>query len=121
MLFNILLQLATKDRKVCLCKDDMLSFIDKLFKIPTLQDKIDVQVMKVYLNCKGKCQMSAVSRELTNTIEKLSNNVEKLTEKLTKSKNHWDELGRVNEIKNKILNWYCIFFRNSRNYDTYSN
>ena len=58
----------------CLSKDD------KLFKMPSLQDTIVAQVLKVLKTTSTenvvKDTVSAVSHDLTNTIEKLSNNVE---------------------------------------------
>ena len=59
----------------CLSKDDdlVLSFIDKLFKMPSLQDKIVAQVLKVLNSTPNenvvKDTASAVSHDLTNTIE----------------------------------------------------
>ena len=93
----------------CLSKDDdlMVSFIDKLFKMPSLQDKIVAQVMKVLKTTSTenvvKETANAVSHDLTNTIEKLSNNVEKLTTELTKSRNQCDELEQYSRRNNIII------------------
>ena len=93
----------------CLSKDDdlMVSFFDKLFKMPSLQDKIVAQVVKVLKTTSTenvvKETANAVSHDLTHTIEKLSNNVEKLTTELTKSRNQCDELEQYSRRDNIII------------------
>ena len=62
----------------CLSKDEdlMVSFIDKLFKMPFLQEKIVAKVMKVLKTSSTenvvKETTDASSLDLTNTTEKMS-------------------------------------------------
>ena len=62
----------------CLSKDEdlMVSFLDKLFKMPFLQEKIVAKVMKVLKTSSTKNVVKettdASSLDLTNTTEKMS-------------------------------------------------
>ena len=93
----------------CLSKQEGLleSFIDKLFKMPKMQDKIVSQVLKLLKTTSTENVVTkaadALSHDLNNTIEKLSDNVEKLTDELTKSRNQCDELEQYSRRNNIII------------------
>lgn len=93
----------------CLSKQEGLleSFLEKLFKMPKMQDRIVTQVLKLLKTASTENVVTqaanALSHDLNNTIEKLSNNVEKLTGELTKSRNQCDELEQYSRRNNIII------------------
>lgn len=93
----------------CLIKHEGLleGFVQNLFKVPRMQDKIVAQVLKLLKATPTENvvnqTVTSVTNDLNDTIKELSDNVKKLTGELKTSKNLCDELEQYSRRNNIII------------------
>ena len=93
----------------CLIKNENLlnSFIEDLFQIPKIQDKIVTQELEVLKNTPTEIvvnqSVKAVANDLNDTTQELSRNVKQLPDELKSSKSQCDDLEQYSRWNNIIM------------------